>query len=189
MLGFEMAQNVLQPVLDPSEIAGAVIGRRFEPFEQIGYALFEMGEGGGAVIADRHAVDAVGQRPQRDLQMFRIFGRGRPIAAFQRRRQCGDALFEDRERIAMAFEAAKLVDLGRQQAHVVAEPRQASLDATLETMERSARDGVFELMDRRGVVVGAQDQVELGAKIADRLVVAGELFCGGQRAQHFANFA
>ncbi len=26
MLGFEMAQNVPQPLLDPSEVAGAVIG-------------------------------------------------------------------------------------------------------------------------------------------------------------------
>ena len=79
MLGFEMAQNVLQPVLDPSEIAGAVIGGRLQAFEQIGHALFEMGERRGAVVADRHAVEAVGQRPQRALEMLGAFAR-RPAA-------------------------------------------------------------------------------------------------------------
>ena len=138
MLGFEMAQNVLQPVLDPSEIAAAVIGGGFEPFEQIGHALFEMREGGGAVVADRHAVDAVGQRPQRALEMFGIFARGRPFAAFQRRRQRGDPLFEDRERIAVAFGTGKLVDLGRQRRTSSLSRTNASLEATLETMERSA---------------------------------------------------
>ncbi len=60
MLGFKMAQNVLQPVLDPSEMASAVVGGRLQAFEQIGYALFEMGECGGAVVADRYPVEAVG---------------------------------------------------------------------------------------------------------------------------------
>ena len=139
MLGFEMAQNVLQPVLDPSEIAGAVIGGGFEPFEQIGHALFEMGEGGGVVVADRHAVEAVGQRPQRAFEMFGVFAGRRPLAAFQRRGQRGDALFEDRERIAVAFGAGQA---GRPWTTAVRTSSlsraSASLEATLETMERSA---------------------------------------------------
>ncbi len=98
---FEMAQDVLQPVLDPPEIAGAVIAGGFQPLEQIGHALFEMGESRRAVIADRHAVEALGQRPQRAFEMFRAFAGDRPLAAFQRRGQRGDALFEDRERIAV----------------------------------------------------------------------------------------
>src|SRR5208337_2958761 len=56
MLAFEMAQNVLQPVLDPPEIADAVIGGGFEALEQVRYTLLEMGECGGAVVADRHTV-------------------------------------------------------------------------------------------------------------------------------------
>src|SRR3954447_11855802 len=66
-LGFEMAQNVVKSVLDPSEITAALLGGGFEAFEQIGYALFEMGEGGCVVVADRQTVEAVGQRPQRTL--------------------------------------------------------------------------------------------------------------------------
>src|SRR5437879_8033982 len=47
----------------------------------------------------------------------------------------------------------------------------------------------FELLHRRGIVVRAQDQIELGAEIADRLVIAGELLGRRQRAQRFADFA
>ena len=65
----------------------------------------------------------------------------------------------------------------------------ASLEATLETMRAKCGDGAFELMDGRGIVVGAQDQVELGAEIADRLVIAGQLLGRRQRAQRFADFA
>src|SRR6266852_9027668 len=57
VLPFEMAQDVLQPVLDPPEIAAAVLAGGFQAFEQIGHALFEMGEGGRAVTTDLHAVD------------------------------------------------------------------------------------------------------------------------------------
>ena len=100
MLVFEMAQDVLQAVLDPAEIAGALIGGGLQAFEQIGHALFEMGKGGGVVVADRHAVEAVGQRPQRAFELLGMLaGRG-PLAAFQRRGQRGDALFENREQIA-----------------------------------------------------------------------------------------
>jgi len=83
MLGFEMAQNVLQPLFDPPEIAGAVLGGRLQAFEQIGNPLFEMGESRCAVIADRHAVKAVGQRPQRALEMLCVFACSRPLVAFQ----------------------------------------------------------------------------------------------------------
>ncbi len=70
LLGFEMAQNVLQPVLDPPEIAAAVIGGRLQAFQQIGNPLFEMSECGCVVVAGRHAVEAVGQLPQRPLDML-----------------------------------------------------------------------------------------------------------------------
>ncbi len=62
----------------------------------------------------------------------------------------------------------------------------ASLEATLETMARSARDRAFELLHRSRIAAGAQDHVELGAEIADRLVIAGELLGRRQRAQHRA---
>ena len=125
MLGFEMAQNVLQAVLDPAEIAGAVIAGHFEAFEQIGDALFEMGEGGSIVVADRHPVEPVRQSPQRIFDMFGIVaGRGSVLTAFQRRSQRSDALFEHREGIAMPVGPGQLIDLGGQRAHVVAEPHQ-----------------------------------------------------------------
>ena len=69
----------------------------FEAFQHIRYALFEMREGGRAVIADLHMVEAVHQRPQGAFDMFRIVADHGPFAAFQRRCQCRDALFEDRE--------------------------------------------------------------------------------------------
>src|SRR5229473_4384162 len=119
-----MSDNVLQSVLDPSEMAGAVVGGRLQAFEQIGYALFEMGECRGAVVADRYPVEAVGQRPHRDLELLGAFAGRWPLAAFQRRGQGGDALLENRERIAVVSRTGKLIDPGRHCTDVVAEPRQ-----------------------------------------------------------------
>ena len=74
MLVFQMAQNVLQPVLHPSEVeGGAVIGQGFKPFEQIRHALLEMGESRCVVGSDRHSVNAVRQRPQRAFEMLNAF--------------------------------------------------------------------------------------------------------------------
>ena len=179
----------MQPVLDPSEIAGVVIGGRFEAFEQIRHALFEMGESGCVIVADRYPVEAVGQRPQRNFEMLEAFADHRLLTAFQRRGQRGDALLEDRERIASAFGTGKLIDLGRQCLQVVAEPDQRVVGRDIGDDGAKCCDRVFELADRRGIVVGAQDLVELGAEIADRLVVPRQLLRGSQRAQHFANFA
>ena len=184
-----MMQDVLQPFLDPSEIAGAVIAVRFEAFEQIGHALFEMGEGGGVVVADRDAVEAVGQRPQRAFEVLGAFAGRRPLAVFQRRGQRRDALFEDREGIVAGLGAGKLVDLGGQHAYVVGEPGQRVVGGDVGDDGAKRGDGAFELLHRGGIVVGAQDQVELGVEIADRLVVARELLGRRQRAQHFADFA
>jgi len=185
-----MAQNVLQSFLDPPEIDRiAVIGRGFDTFEQIGYALFEMGEGGGVVVADRHPVDAVGQRPQRAFELFGVEARRRPLAAFQRRGQRRDALLEHREGIAVVVGAAELVDLGRQGVDVVGQPGQRVVGGDIGDDGAKCCDGAFELPDRRGIVIGAQDQIELGAEIADRLVVARQLLRRRQRAQHFADFA
>ncbi len=190
MLGFEVAQDVLQAVLDPSEVAAAtLIAGRFEALEQIGDALFEMGEGGCAVVADRHAVEPVGQRPQRALQLFGVFSRGGPRPAFQRRGQGGDALLEDREGIAIVAGAAELVDLRRQHVDVVGQPGQRVGGRDIGDDRAKGCDSVFELMDRGGIVIAAQDQIELGAEITDRLLVTGELFGRGQRAQHFADLA
>ena len=98
VLTFEMVQDVLQPFLYPSEIVGSGICGGLQPLEQIGYALFEMGEGGRVVVADRHAVETIGQGPQRILDLLGIFMDRRPLlAALQRRSQRGDALFEDRQ--------------------------------------------------------------------------------------------
>ena len=70
----EMAQDVLQRVLDAAEIdAAAGIGSHFDPLEQIGDALFEMGERRCVVITDRHAVDALGQGSQRAFELFGVF--------------------------------------------------------------------------------------------------------------------
>ena len=94
-------------------------GGGLEPLEQIRHALFEMGEGRGVVVADRHAVDALGQRAQRAFELFGIVACSRPLAAFQRRGQRGNALLEHREGIAVAVGAGELVDLGRQRVHVL----------------------------------------------------------------------
>ncbi len=59
VLGFEMAQNVLQPFLDPSQSVGTLIGGSLEAFEQIGNPLFEMGQCRRVVVAHRHAIEAV----------------------------------------------------------------------------------------------------------------------------------
>ena len=72
--------------------------------------------------------------------------------------------------------------------HVVAEPHQGVVRGNIGDDGAQRGDGAFELPHGRGVVAGAQDQVELGAEIADRIVVAGQLLRGGQRAQHFADF-
>ena len=108
---------------------------------------------------------------------------------FQRRGQRGDALLEHGEGIAVAVDAGKLVDLGRQRVHVVGKPRQRVVGGDVGDDRAQRRDRAFELLHRRRIVVGAQDQIELGAEIADRLVVAGELLGRRQRAQHFADFA
>ena len=122
---FEMAQNVLQPILDRTEIdRSTVIGGRFEAFEQIGHPLFKVGECGCAVVADGHPIDAVGQCPQRAFELFGTFACAGALAAFQRRSQSGDALFEHGEGIAAGLGAGKLVDLGRERVDVVAEPGQ-----------------------------------------------------------------
>ncbi|MGY3107625.1 hypothetical protein ACVWW7_004252 [Bradyrhizobium sp. LM6.9] len=95
-----------------------------------------------------------------------------------------DALLQHRKAIAGAGRAGDLVDLGRQQLHVVREPCQRFVGGDVGDDAAQRRDRAFELADRRGIVIGAQDQIELGAEIADRLVIAGELLGRRQRAQH-----
>ena len=59
----------------------------------------------------------------------------------------------------------------------------------METMAAKRGDCAFKLTHGRWVIIGAQNQVELGAEIADRLVVAGQLLGRRKRTEHFANFA
>ena len=90
--------------------------------------------------------------------------------------------------LAVAGRAGDLVDLGRQQLHVVGQTRQRFVGGDVGDDAAQRRDRAFELAHRRRVVIGAQDQIELGAEIADRLVIAGELLGRRQRAQHLLDF-
>ena len=113
---FEMVQDVLQPVLDAAEIAGARIGRASR-----------------SAPADTRPAVRDGQRPthcrcrpacgrcvrtgcaSRLRRCSELLARGRPLAAFDRRGQRGDALFQHWRRSLVAGGARQLVDLGRQQ--------------------------------------------------------------------------
>ena len=90
--------------------------------------------------------------------------------------------FEHRERITMAFGAGELIDFGRQRVDVVAEPRQRVGRCDVGDDRPQRGNGVFELADGAGIVAAAHDHVELGAEIADRVVVAGQLFGGSSNA-------
>ena len=118
-----------------------------------------------------------------------MLARGRRLPCFQRRGQRGQALLEHAEGIAVAVNAGKLIDLGRQRVHVFGEPGQRVVGGDVGDDAAQRRDRAFELLHGRRIVVRAQDQIELGAEIADRLVVAGELLGRRQRAQHLADFA
>ena len=72
VLAFEMMQDVLQPFLDPSQIAGTAVGDGFQPLQQIGNTLFEMSQRRGVVVADRHAVDTIRQGAKRTLEIIGI---------------------------------------------------------------------------------------------------------------------
>ena len=148
VLVLEVTQDVLQAVLDPSEIAGTVIAGGLQAFEQVRHALFEMGESGLAVIADRHAVEAVGQRPQRAFEIFRMVICRRPFAAFQRRGQRRDALLQDCIGIVVGARLRQLVDLGRQRADVVGKPDQGVVGGYVGDDGAKRRDGAFELQHR-----------------------------------------
>ena len=69
---------------------------------------------------------------------------------------------------------------------VCAEPGERVIGGNIRDNAAQRGDGAFEL---RGIVVGAQNQIELGAKLADCLVVARQLLRGFQRMKHFTNFA
>ena len=82
-----------------------------------------------------------------------------------------------------------MINLGRKRVNVVVEPDQRVVGGNVGDDGAKRRDSIFELPDRGGIVARAQYQVEFGAEIADRLVVAGQLLGGRQRAQYVANFA
>jgi len=72
--------------------------------------------------------------------------------------------------------------------HVVGKPDQRVVGGDIGDDGAQRRDRLFELLHRAGIVIGAQDGVKLGAEIANRLVVAGKLLGGLQRAQYVADF-
>jgi hypothetical protein len=146
-----------------------------------------MRDGGCAVGADLQTIDPVRQAAQSAFDAFGIVRNHRPLAAFHRRGQFGDALLEADEGIIVAGCPGELVDLGREQMHVLGQPRQRLVGGDVGDDGAQRRDGIFQLLRRAGIVVGAQDRVELAAERADRLVVAGELFGRHQRAQHLAD--
>jgi hypothetical protein len=116
--------------------------------------------------------------------MFGALGRLRPLARLQRGGERRDALLEHGKAVAGAGRACDLVDLGRQQLHVLGKPCQRFVGGDVGDDAAQRRDRAFELAHRGRIVIGAQDQIELGAEIADRLVIAGELLGRRQRAQH-----
>ena len=190
VLALQMAQDVRKRVLDARQVVVAAAGivGGFKPLQQIRHALFEMCEGGRTVIADLHAVDAVGQPTQRAFERFRIALGDRRRAAFQRVRQCGDAVLQHGKGIVVVAGMDQLVDLGRQRVDVVGQPHQRVVGGDVGDDGAQRRDRAFELLHGARIVVGAQDHVELGAEIADRIVVAGKLLGRHQRAQHLADF-
>ena len=126
-----------------------VIGGRFDPFEQIGHALLEMGEGGGAVVGDGHPIDAIGQPPQRAFELFGVFAGVRPLAAFSDEARAAMRCSSTAKAWRVAG-AGELVDLGRKGVQVVAEPRQRVGGGDVGDDGAKRGDGVFELLDRRG---------------------------------------
>jgi hypothetical protein len=65
MLTFELAQDVLQPFLDPLKVAGGVIGGGLQPLQLIAHALFEVSKRRRVVATDRHPIETIRQGPQR----------------------------------------------------------------------------------------------------------------------------
>ncbi len=193
VLALQRTQNVVQALLDPSEVGGgrggAIVVGRFQPLQQVGHALFDMGKRRRIVGANRDTVEPFRQRAHRIFEQFRLPVGFRRRPCFQRRGQRGQALLELVPGVAVAVEAGKLIDLGRQRVHVVGEPGQRVVGGDVGDDAAQCRDRAFELLHGRRIVVRTQDQIELGAEIADRLVVAGELLGRRQRAQHLADFA
>ena len=151
VLAFERTQNIVQPFLDPSEVdgrGGGTITRGFQALQQIGHALFEVGERRRIVVAGGDTVEPLRQRAQRVFEIFRIVARRRCLPAFQRRGQRGQSLLEHAEGIAVAVKAGKLVDLGRQRVHVLGEPGQRVVGGDVGDDAAQRRDRAFELLHR-----------------------------------------
>ena len=123
-----------RPRLPPRLIAGG-----FQAFEQIGHALFEMRKGRGAVVADRHAVEAVGQGPQRALELLGVFAGHRPARGFpasRSARRCAVRAPRANRRGLRSGTSRSTLDDSVWTSSL--SRASASLEATLETMERSA---------------------------------------------------
>ena len=159
-----------------------------QAFQQIRHALFEMGERRRVVVAGRDAIQPFGQRAQRAFEISELSlaaGRSRVSidevsAAMRCSSRQANRCCRRRGTIDRPWPTA---------LHIVGNPRQRIVGGDVGDDRAHRRDRVFELTHRRRIVVRAQDQVELGAEIADRVVIAGELLGRLQRTQHFVDFA
>ena len=82
-----------------------------------------------------------------------------------------------------------MIDLGRQRVQIVGNPGQRVIGRHIGGDRAHRGDRVFELTHGGWVVVRTQDQIELGAEIADRVVITGELLGRLEGAQRIVDFA
>ncbi len=180
----ELPQDVGQALLDAAEVAVRRL-RAFDTLEQIGDALLDMGHRSG-VAADRQAVEAFGQRADRAFEVAGI-GCRRHRAAFHRRRQQRDALFQRREHVAAAA-LRQMIDLLAQRADVIAHVRDRIVGGDVGGDVAQRADRVLELLDDVGIGVGANQQIDLAGQVLDRRVVALELLGRRQRPHGAVDF-
>ena len=105
--------------------------------------------------------------------------------ALHRVGQHRNAMFQRRQHVAAAGRG-KAVDLLAQRLQMIAQLADRLVRGDVGRDATQRRDRLLHLLD---AVVGARphDQVDLVGQVADRGVVAGELFGGGQRADHAIN--
>ena len=187
LLPFQMPQDVLQALFDAAEIAAAMTAGGFEALEQQRDPLFKMRQRRRRVMTDRELVEPIGQCAHRAFELLGISGGGRMLAGFESRGQRRNALFERSERISMTVKAPELVDFRRQHVEIVAETRQRVVRRDVGNDAAQRADGAFKLLHRAAVATAAYDGVDLGAEIADRIVEAGKLLGGLQRAQRIVD--
>ena len=172
VLAFERAQDVVQPFLDPSEIdggRGGTVAGGFQALQQIGHALFEMGKRRRIVVADRDAVEPFRQRAQRAFEKFRIVARGRRLAVLS-------SVEVSAAMRCSSMAKASLLPSKRESWSTLADSvctssasrASASLEATLETMPRSAAIALSSCC----TVDGSSFERRIRSSLAPRLRIA-----------------